>query len=104
MAMVVRQGQSGRSHHPLEPKIEQGQGLFAVFFLWQKDVVLGIEAPSRLSPALNGFIDAHRWAQADDGFVMLLGFGQGQSQIGLLGPHHLHMLVLEHFDVSGSHK
>ena len=50
------------------------------------------------------FINKHSWLQGHDGFVMLLGLGQVQSQVDVFAPNNGHMLVLEELDVAGSHE
>jgi hypothetical protein len=46
----------------------------------------------------------HSRLQCDYGFVVLLGLWQVQSQVDVLGSDHRHVLVLQEFDVTGTHK
>ena len=46
----------------------------------------------------------YSWLQGNDGFVVLLGLWQVQPQVDVFGSDHSHVLVLQEFDVAGTHK
>ena len=72
--------------------------------LWQEHIVSGLAQALRHLPSQQPFIHIHSWLQGDDGFVVLLGLWQVQSQVDVLGSHNGHVLVLQELDVTGTHK
>ena len=89
------------AHHPLEPKVQHRQRMVAVFFFGQKQI---IAATGLWVGTAHGLVNAHGAGQGDHRFVVLFGGRHAQAQIGIAAAHHLHMLVLQNFDVAGPHK
>ena len=94
----------GHAQHPVEVKTQHRQHVMAVAQLGHEQVVVGLGqvAPGVVFDDL--LVNAHRRVERHDGFAVAFGLGQGQAQVGVVAAHHLDVLVLEGFQVTGANK